>query len=76
MMVRLLVLVLVGVVLGSVSGASWGSEGQILGASSGLVMAVGAWLLTNTVRRALYEYRINRHFDRETYLEDRADHPR
>lgn len=70
----LALLVFVGVLSGLLGGAAWGGEGQILGASSGLVLAVAAWLVTNGVRRALYERRINRYFQQEFHLQDRADH--
>lgn len=72
-MLLLLLMVLVGILSGVVSGAQWGGDWQVLGAGSGLVLAVIAWLITNTVRRALYEYRINRHFNQENYLRDRTE---
>lgn len=72
-MILLLLLVLVGVLSGYVSGAHWGGDWPILGASSGLVLAVAAWLVTNTVRRALYEVRINRHFKQDSTWQERAD---
>lgn len=69
----LLLLVFIGVLSGLVGSASLGSDWQILGASSGLVMAVAAWMITNSIRRARYERRINRHFHQKFYPQERAD---
>ena len=59
----LILLVLAGVISGSVSGAYvQGADGLILGASSGLVAGVVIWMVIGIVVRAIREYRLDRYF--------------
>jgi hypothetical protein len=62
----LLGLALAGTISGIIGGALWGnSDALILGGSSGLIFGVAAWVASNAILRAVYEHRLNRHFNQD-----------
>jgi hypothetical protein len=66
-MILLVILALAGAISGSVSGALWsGSDGILIGATTGTFLGMGVWLLTGSVRRALHEHRLNRYFRKDS----------
>lgn len=66
-MLLLVILALAGALSGSISGAFWsGSDGILLGATTGTFLGACAWLLTGSVMRVLHEYRLNRYFRKDS----------
>jgi hypothetical protein len=63
----LILLTLAGVVSGTAGGAfiSGNPDNMIIGAATGLILGVVAWLVTTTALRILREYRLNQHFSQD-----------
>jgi hypothetical protein len=63
----LLAFALAGTISGILGGVllSGAADALILGGSTGLVLGVGAWMVSNMVLRAVHEHRLNRHFKQD-----------